>query len=81
MRPGRATKAVGGSGRSYIHNLNSHPAYEPLRRIRARARAQGAAPSGYAMAAGLENYAAIGQEYVEHIRSVITRNGLRAAAG
>lgn len=72
-----AFDGVGGSVRSYIHNLNSHPAYAPLREIRARARAAGEMPSGYEMAAGLVNYAAIGEKYVGHIRSVIEANGLR----
>ncbi len=73
-----AFDGVGGSVRSYIHNLNSHPAYAELRRIRARARAQGREPDGYAMAAGLTQYAAIGEQYVEHIRAVIERNHLQA---
>lgn len=76
-----AFDGVGASVRSYIHNLNSHPAYAPLRRIRARQRAEGREPEGYAMAAGLINYAAIGERYVEHIRGVIERNNLRELAG
>lgn len=72
-----AFDGVGGSVRSYIHNLNSHPAYAKLREIRARARAEGEMPDGYKMAAGLVNYAAIGEKYVGHIRSVIEGNGLR----
>jgi Bax protein len=72
-----AFDGVGGSVRSYIHNLNSHPAYAKLREIRARLRAEGQMPNGYAMAAGLVNYAAIGEQYVSHIRSVIEANGLR----
>ncbi|MDZ7786593.1 MAG: glucosaminidase domain-containing protein [Halofilum sp. (in: g-proteobacteria)] len=67
---------AGASVRSYMHNLNSHPAYEPLREIRARARRDGQRPTGAALAAGLYNYAAIGHKYVEHIRAVIRRNGL-----
>ncbi len=72
-----AFDGAGDSVRSYIHNLNSHPAYAELREIRARARAEGEMPDGYEMAAGLVNYAAIGEEYVKHIRSVIEGNGLR----
>lgn len=72
-----AFDGVGGSVRSYIHNLNSHPAYAELREIRARQRAEGEMPDGYAMAAGLVNYAAIGEQYVSHIRGVIEANGLR----
>lgn len=75
-----AFDGVGGSVRSYIHNLNSHPAYAELREIRAEARAEGERPDGYEMAAGLVNYAAIGEKYVQHIRSVIEGNGLRQQA-
>lgn len=76
-----AFDGVGGSVRSYMHNLNSHPAYARLREIRAQARAEGEKPDGYAMAAGLVKYAAIGEKYVEHIRNVIARNGLRQQSG
>ena len=84
-RPAKATYEVeafpdvGASVRSYMHNLNSHPAYRPLRDLRAQARAQGREPAGAALADGLVNYAAIGQQYVEHIRGVIRRNGLGEA--
>lgn len=84
-RPAKATYEVeafadvGASVRSYMHNLNSHPAYAPLRDIRAQARAQGREPTGAALAGGLYNYAAIGHEYVDHIRNVIRRNGLGGA--
>lgn len=84
-RPAKATYEVevfadaGAAVRSYMLNLNSHPAHEPLRAIRARARAAGRTPTGSALAAGLINYAEIGQRYVEHIRGVIRRNGLDEA--
>jgi Bax protein len=84
-RPAKATYEVeafpdvGASVRSYMHNLNSHPAYAPLREIRAQARAQGREPTGAALAGGLYNYAAIGHEYVDHIRNVIRRNDLGGA--
>lgn len=71
---------VGGSVRSYLRNLNSHPAYEPVRRIRAEARSEGRQPTGMEMAAGLIHYAAIGETYVEHIRTVIRRNNLHRLA-
>ncbi|MDR9435370.1 MAG: glucosaminidase domain-containing protein [Thiohalophilus sp.] len=81
-RPERATfevqafDTIAGSVRTYLRNLNSHPAYQPLRDIRAQARKAGREPSGLEMAAGLINYAAIGEDYVKHIRGVIRRNDL-----
>lgn len=76
-----AFDGVGASVRSYIRNLNSHPAYAELRHIRARQRAAGRPPNGYEMAAGLTRYAAIGEQYVEHIRGVIERNHLGTDSG
>lgn len=75
-----AFDTVGDSVRSYLRNLNSHPAYEPVRRIRAAAREEGRQPTGMEMAAGLVHYAAIGETYVEHIRTVIRRNNLHRLA-
>ena len=75
-----AFDTVADSVRSYLRNLNSHPAYAPARQIRAAARAQSRRPTGMEMAAGLINYAAIGEKYVEHIRGVIRRNELHKLA-
>lgn len=75
-----AFDTVGESVQSYMRNLNSHPAYGPVRRIRAAARREGRRPTGMEMAAGLINYAAIGETYVEHIRTVIRRNDLHRLA-
>jgi len=71
---------VRNSVRSYLHNLNSHDAYKALRDLRAQARAQGRMPTGSELAAGLSSYAAIGERYVEHIRTVIHKNDLQAPA-
>lgn len=75
-----AFDTVGDSVRSYLRNLNSHPAYRPVRRIRAEARSAGRQPTGMEMAAGLINYAAIGETYVEHVRTVIRSNNLHRLA-
>jgi len=72
----QAFDTIAESVRTYMQNLNSHPAYAPLRRIRAQAREAGREPIGLELAAGLVNYAAIGEEYVHHIRGVIRRNDL-----
>ena len=61
---------------TYIHHLNSHPFYAKLRQSRANSRAAGKAPSGYAMAIGLEKYSARGLAYVKEVRSMISFNKL-----
>ncbi len=62
--------------RSYMHHLNSHPFYVKLRDSRLSARKANTAPSGYAMAIGLEKYSARGLEYVKEVRSMIRYNKL-----
>lgn len=73
----QAFDTVRAAVRTYIHKLNSHPAYAPVRQIRAEARAAGRDPTGTGLAAGLVNYAAIGEAYVERVRTVIRRNDLQ----
>lgn len=62
--------------RAYVHNLNTHPAYETLRRFRASARARGAAPDGHSLAGALTAYSERGPAYVDTIRALIRANGL-----
>ncbi|MBL3554955.1 MULTISPECIES: glucosaminidase domain-containing protein [Marinobacter] len=64
------------SVRSYIQNLNRHPAYQKLRDIRLEARNNGGYPSGSILAAGLLDYSERGEEYVKEIRSMIRHNNL-----
>lgn len=59
---------------TYIRNLNSHPAYKPLRVNRYDARLNNEKPSGHDMAIGLQKYSAKGMEYVEIIRAMIDKN-------
>lgn len=59
----------------YIHNLNTHPAHEPLRRIRARLRQAGRTPSATALADGLLMYSERREDYVEEVKNVIETNG------
>lgn len=61
-----------GSVASYIHNLNSHPAYKKLRDIR-----NSVGVNGYKMAGGLEAYSARGEKYVEELQSMIEYNELQ----
>ncbi len=63
--------------RAYIHNLNTHAAYEPMRRARATARARGAAADGHALAGTLLRYSERGAAYVDAIRALIRSNHLQ----
>lgn len=62
--------------RAYMLNLNAHPAYENLRRIRAQIRARGVSPDGHSLAGALIGYSERGQAYVDGIRALIRHNGL-----
>lgn len=69
----RRFDSIGESVRYYLHTLNSHPAYESMREIRAGMRASGQAPDPLLLAAGLTGYSAKGEQYVELIRDMIRR--------
>ena len=62
--------------RAYVHNLNTHRAYDGLRRVRAQTRAEGARPDGHTLAAALSTYSERGDAYVQTIRTLIRRNEL-----
>jgi Bax protein len=68
-RPGLSVAA-------YLHNLNTHPAYGDLRRLRTAAREQGRPVTGHDLAAGLVKYSERGQVYVEELRSIIRHSRL-----
>jgi uncharacterized FlgJ-related protein len=61
---------------AYMLNLNSHAAYAELRNLRAAARAEGKAPRGRALAAGLSKYSERGEAYVTSLRNLMTANKL-----
>ena len=63
--------------RAYVHNLNSHWAYEDFRRRRALMRRDGGQLSGYALAGELQSYSERRGAYVETIRRIIRQNRLR----
>ena len=62
------------SVRSYMHNLNSHPAYHPFRILRYEKRRAGERPDGYTLAVGLQEYSETGMDYVHRIRAIMRQN-------
>ena len=63
--------------RAYLHNLNSHPAYQDLRDRRARARALGAPLHALELVRGLESYSEEGADYVAALSELIRSNQLQ----
>jgi len=64
------------SVRSYVRNINTHWAYQPLRNQRALRRASGLPVRGIDLAQGLKPYSIRGEAYVEEIRTIIRQNSL-----
>ncbi|WP_370980033.1 glucosaminidase domain-containing protein [Agaribacterium sp. ZY112] len=90
MKPSEQRKHLGNYGLAafesplqsvvaYMQNLNTHAAYQALREIRSKLRAQGKELTGTALANGLVKYSEKGQEYVELLHSMIRHNHLAAA--
>jgi Bax protein len=77
----RTYDTVAESVRDYMLNLNSHPAYRPLRERRAQLRNSGRPLSAMHLAEGLEDYSELGDEYVRRIQSTIRANDLEQVAG
>ncbi|MBU2923321.1 glucosaminidase domain-containing protein [Colwellia sp. 4_MG-2023] len=61
---------------SYMNNLNSHPAYQSLRNIRAQQRADKQPITGLVLAEGLSRYSERGMEYITELRAMIKFNKL-----
>jgi uncharacterized FlgJ-related protein len=90
MKPKQHRKSKGNYGvaaykwpfdsvRSYMHNLNTHSAYQGLRDKRAALRVQGKEVAGLALAETLTSYSEKGAEYVKTLKSIISVNGLEVA--
>ena len=62
--------------RAYVHNLNSHWAYDDFRRRRAQLRRDGGHISGYVLAGELRAYSERRGAYVESVRRIIRQNRL-----
>ncbi len=68
----RAFNSVQAAIASYVHNLNTHAAYERFRALRAKG------VSGYDLVASLKNYSVRGSDYVDTIRLIMRANHLNA---
>ena len=85
-RPGGANHEVAvfdsprSSVRSYMLNLNSHPAYQRLRVLRSQQRLQGERPDGFTLAMGLRDYSELGQEYIDRLYSIMRHNQMYIAS-
>ena len=64
-------KSVNDATRSYIHNLNTHPQYEILRKIRQQLRVHNILITGKVLADGLLYYSERREVYVEEVKSMI----------
>lgn len=62
---------------SYIKNLNSHPAYAELRKIRAHMRAAKKPLQGTELAKGLGSYSERGDAYIKELQAMIRHNKLQ----
>jgi Bax protein len=59
---------------TYLHNLNRHYAYEPLREIRFQQRQAKQPVTGKAMVQGLKSYSERGTEYIDELLSMMRVN-------
>ncbi|MDX9874174.1 MAG: glucosaminidase domain-containing protein [Spongiibacteraceae bacterium] len=62
---------------SYMHNLNTHPAYRDFRKLRSRLRERDEPLTGPVLADGLHRYSERGKQYVQELRGMIWRNKLQ----
>ncbi len=62
--------------RYYMHNLNSHWAYNDFRKIRAKLRKEKNSLNGFKLAEGLLRYSGIENKYVNSLKSIIKKNNL-----
>ena len=67
---------ISASIRSYMHNLNTHPAYESLRTLRKDLRQRAEPIDGHTLAGGLVAYSTRGDDYVEDVRRLMDSNNL-----
>lgn len=61
---------------SYLRNLNTHPDYTELRRMRAELRSSDQPVTGFLLADALTSYSERGNDYIEEVREMIRYNEL-----
>ncbi|MCM5703565.1 protein bax [Larsenimonas salina] len=67
-------QSVGAAVEAYILNLNTHPAYATLRRLRAQAGADERVPTGAGLIPGLTRYSTRGIGYLHALRQILVDN-------
>jgi len=72
----RRYENVRDSVEAYIHNLNTFPSYQMLRRIRQQLRRQERPVDGISLADGLESYSSRGHDYIDEVQRMIFSNNL-----
>ncbi len=65
---------------SYFKNINTHPAYEELRKLRSQLTEAGQPLTGLSLATALGNYSERRERYVREVRSIIVDNNLEEYA-
>ncbi|MBF0444777.1 MAG: glucosaminidase domain-containing protein [Magnetococcales bacterium] len=68
--------STGGSVRAFFHNINTHPAYAPLRKLREQLRYEQKPLSGLVLGDMLIPYSQRGKAYVKDIKALIKNNNL-----
>jgi Bax protein len=72
----RSFDSVKDSVQAYIHNLNTFPSYQMLRRIRQQLRFQNKPVDGASLTDGLESYSSRGHDYIDELQNMIYSNNL-----
>lgn len=77
----RKFPTLGASVAGYMHNLNTHSAYEPFRRLRAEQRKGNGGLDSHRLMAGLKAYSQRGDAYIQEIRGMMKHNSYEKLAG
>jgi Bax protein len=59
---------------AYFLNLNTHPSYQPMRELRAQARASANPINARSLLPGMIHYSERGEEYIEDLQSMLRHN-------